>query len=60
MKRKSMKVPEKLLVEQKTDSVLRRTLHQIRCHFPYFMRFFFSQVNLVFELSLMLAYWIMN
>ena len=29
-----MKVPEKLLVEQKTDSVLRRTLHQIRCHFP--------------------------
>ena len=54
MKRKSMKVPGKISVTQKSEVALQKTLHQNISHFTYFICFFVSQINLVFKLNLML------
>ena len=43
MKQKSMKVPGKRSVTQKSMCALRRILHLNRSRYTYFIRFFFSQ-----------------
>ena len=47
MKRKSMKIPGKLSVAQKSEPARRRKLHQNRYSWLIFMRFFFSRTELV-------------